>query len=246
MVVYKTMDEFKVDIISTGSKGNVAIIDDTIMIDCGLPYKHVKDYLSQVKALLITHRHGDHLNVSAIKQYHKKYPWRTDSLLYVNEDTKQKIVESHNTKFDFTPSQIIDDDCEIDINIDDTTYHIETFKLEHDVENQGFIITKNGTSLIYATDTNTMEHAPDRIYDYLVVEANYDEDKLFDDLISDSFEDNFRARRNHRHLSIQNFKEFVRSHMHSKSEIYALHESNMYGLGDPIYQTGIALEEGDQ
>lgn len=236
---------FKIDVINTGSSGNSIVIDDCIMIDCGLPYKHLASYLDEVKALLITHRHGDHINVSCLKQFHKKYPWRTDSLVYCNKDVQQKIIESHNTKFDFVPSQIFDENSNFEIEVDDQTYYIQTFKLDHDVENQGFVIRKNDEILIQATDTSTMKYAPDLTYDYLVVEANYDEDKLYEHLISDDFVERFRASRNFRHLSIQQFKEFVRHHRHENSEIYALHESGMYGTGDPIYQTGIALD-GDE
>lgn len=239
---------FDVNVISTGSAGNCVIIDNKIMIDAGLGDKDIGSALDEIDYLLITHRHGDHLNLGALKKLHKRKPWKLDKCLYVNEDVKQKIIESHNTRFDYVPKDehIIGNESIFQLETDEYTYEVETFKLEHDVENQGFVITReDGLTMVYATDTNTMKYAPHREYDYIVVEANYDEDKIFDAMLSENFEDRFRASRNFRHLSIQQFKEFVRTHRHTKTEIYALHESGAFGLDSPIYQTGLSIDGGE-
>lgn len=241
-------NKFDINIISTGSAGNCVVIDEKIMIDVGLGDKHIGETLDKIDYLLITHRHGDHLNLGAIKKLHKRKPWKLNKSLYVNEDTRQHIIKSHNTRFDYTPpdSNIIDDSSIFQLKTNEYTYEVETFKLEHDVENQGFVITReDGLTMVYATDTNTMKYAPKRVYDYIVVESNYDEDKIFDALTSHNFEDRFRASRNFRHLSIQQFKEFVRTHRHKNTEIYALHESGTFGLDSPVYQTGLSIDGGE-
>ena len=114
----------------------------------------------------------------------------------------------------------------------DDTYRVETYPLYHDVENQGFVFTKNGQStLIHATDTSTMKDAPQRQYDVILVEGNYDESKLIEYLQSEDRNTRYRAARNLRHLSIQAHENFVKSHSHPKTQSLMLHESYDFGLG---------------
>ena len=110
-------------------------------------------------------------------------------------------------------------------------YEVETYPLYHDVENQGFIFTKNGKTLIHATDTATMKDAPKRKYDVILVEGNYDESKVIENLQSDVYELRRRASRNLRHLSIQAHENFVKAHSHEDTIAIMLHESYDYGLG---------------
>lgn len=56
------------NIISTGSKGNAVIYFDSILIDCGVPYSHIKPYIDKIQIVLLTHQHSDHINMSTIKQ----------------------------------------------------------------------------------------------------------------------------------------------------------------------------------
>lgn len=225
---------FDINIISTGSKGNSLIIDNKIMIDAGLSYKHIGQYLETVDKILITHRHGDHINIPAIRKLHKLKPWKLQKAIHCNRDVADKIEQSHNTKFDFIVpnSQIIDDDSHIIYESNGDIYEIDTFKCIHDVENQGFVITKNyTTTLLFATDTSTIDFAPDNIkYDYIILEGNYDEDRLNDVMENGSNDEAFRAMRNLRHLSIQQFNDFINKNSHSDTFVKQLHESEMFGL----------------
>ena len=45
----------KYEILSTGSCGNCIIVNDYLMLDCGLPYSKVKKYLDKVKIIFISH-----------------------------------------------------------------------------------------------------------------------------------------------------------------------------------------------
>ncbi len=75
-----------------------------------------------------------------------------------------------------------------------------------------------------------MISAPHRKYDYLVVEGNYDEDKVVEASLSDDELTASRAQRNLRHLSVQSFENFVRAHSKENSVIYQLHESDTFGV----------------
>ena len=58
--------EFKM--ISTGSKGNAVILNDEILIDCGVPYKAIKPYVKGLKLVLLTHQHSDHFKPETIRK----------------------------------------------------------------------------------------------------------------------------------------------------------------------------------
>lgn len=223
---------FKVEILGTGSTGNAVLIDDTIMIDCGLGVNKLLPYLQNVRHLFITHRHSDHLNISVLKNIAKKV---SESIirfgLHVNSDCYEMIERKAPEIAEMIESERLTSHSLLDLKIDGVEYKIETYPLYHDVENQGFVITKNGKTLIHATDTSTMKDAPNQQFDVILVEGNYDESKLIEYLKSDDREVRYRAARNLRHLSIQAHENFVKSHSHRDTISLMLHESYDFGLG---------------
>lgn len=181
---------FNIEIVGTGSKGNCIIIDNDIVIDVGLPFTTLKSKLLNASAILITHRHGDHLKLPNINQLLNERPWLVKYRLYTNKNVVDKIHETKNlVNTPISEKNIIDENSQFIIKGKTQTYKVKTFALVHDVPNQGFIIeNEKGETLIYATDTETMEYAPNEKFDYILVEGNYDEDKINDDL---DFELNF-------------------------------------------------------
>ena len=87
----------------------------------------------------------------------------------------------------------------------------------------------NDNEIIYATDTNSLENAPERKYDYLFLESNYDVEKLelargkrskygYDPYISGL-----------RHLSTKDCKTFYYLNRRDKSsELIELHMSERF------------------
>ena len=55
------------NIISTGSDGNATILEDFVLIDCGVPYKALEPYVPKLKLVLLTHIHSDHFQKRTIK-----------------------------------------------------------------------------------------------------------------------------------------------------------------------------------
>lgn len=43
------------NIIESGSDGNTIIVEDILMLDAGLPYSKIKQYLKKVKLIFISH-----------------------------------------------------------------------------------------------------------------------------------------------------------------------------------------------
>ena len=59
--------DMEYNIISTGSKGNAVVINDVILIDCGVSFRALKDVYKNIKIVLLTHIHSDHFNRRTIK-----------------------------------------------------------------------------------------------------------------------------------------------------------------------------------
>ena len=57
-MIRKMDSRVKYNIISTGSDGNATILEDFVLIDCGVPYKVLNPYVSKLKLVLLTHIHS--------------------------------------------------------------------------------------------------------------------------------------------------------------------------------------------
>lgn len=254
---------FEIDIIGTGSSGNCIIIDNDLIIDVGVPKKRIiahfdgeeaveamkpteqnnrlVEILGEKSAIFITHRHGDHLQLPVLNVLDKQRPWLLKNMVHTNQSVVDFIKERSKQLSGFEIANVINEDSQFEIVGKTQTYKISTFRLVHDVPNQGFIIENElGETLLYATDTSTMQFVPTGRYDYLLVEGNYDENKIefdieqsltnadLDEKTAKAMAD--RALRNLRHLSVQQFEDFVRRNMKPTSIIYQLHESEGFGI----------------
>lgn len=157
------------NVISTGSKGNAVIINDELLIDCGVPFTAIEDYFRSIKAVLLTHIHGDHFNRSTLRKLASKRPtlrfvcceWLVGPLLALG----------------ISPRQI--DRLEAGKLYDYKKFKLSPFRLYHNVENCGWrIFTAEGEKILYATDTNTLEGVEAKNYDLYLVEANYEDEEI--------------------------------------------------------------------
>ena len=166
-------------IIQSGSKGNAVIINNNILIDCGVPYMKLKDYLKDIEYLFITHKHSDHLKKSTFKSIRNK--WK----------------------------------------------HIKVYS-NYDVVTTGYVFKIGDNDVIYATDTSTLENAPDIKYDYFFIESNHDEKKI--ELIMNDKSYKYDAFQNaKRHLSTQSAKAFYyMRRKNSESKFIELHKSERF------------------
>ena len=198
-------------IISTGSKdGNCVIIND-VMVDCGVPFSKIKNDLYDVKYLLITHVHQDHLNRKTIQQIAENFP---------------RIIIIGNYEVHSTYNCKIIANAGFDIVTDD--YVFTLFECIHDVLCYGYTWNFEGQEIIYATDTSTLENAPAKPYDYLFIESNHDEQKL------EAVRNEQRGGYNpylsgKRHLSTQQAKAFFYLNRRNQdSQFIELHQSSRF------------------
>ena len=108
------------EIISTGSKGNCVIIND-VMVDCGVPFSKIKKQLYDIKYLLITHVHGDHLKLKTLQQIAAQFP-------------RICIIGNYEVHAAYNCNIIAN--AGFDVVTDDYIFH--PFELVHDVLTYGF------------------------------------------------------------------------------------------------------------
>ena len=204
-------------IIATGSKGNSVQINE-LLIDCGISFNRLKEHLYTVKWILITHSHTDHCNIATLKRIRKLFP---KIQIYANVEVAQVLlgqgIEIESILNPGALSQI-------------GPYQIMPFLCPHDVLCTGFSVSyedvdREDVDFIYATDTTTLSHAPDKKYDYFFIEGNYCEQ-----ILAKALGDSLYVSGSFRHLSIQKMKLFFYTHRKTKeARLIQLHCSNRFG-----------------
>lgn len=177
---------FDVNILSTGSKGNCVVIDDTIMLDAGIPkgriIKNESYDLSKLEVLLVSHKHKDHANLPMIR-------WAiTENIrVHLPHEVVKMIVDEG--RLDIRPYM----DVNVFVHEDQDTYPLTselTVKMHpqkhHNIINYAFVLEKTVDDmlyrLLYSTDLDTI-HPTDigpglvdlGMFDTIMLEGNYDE-----------------------------------------------------------------------
>ncbi len=167
----------KYEIIQTGSKGNCLIINENIMLDCGISYSKLKNKLNKIKIIFISHTHKDHLLPTTIK----KIAYEKPNIKFL----VGKYLVSNLINLGVRKENIITFDLGKWYNIG--IFNVKLDYLYHDVPNCCIHVEfKNKSKIFYATDTNTLDHITAKHYDLYFVEANYDTDEDIDQKIINS------------------------------------------------------------
>lgn len=138
----------KTCVLASGSEGNVTYVETAnhkILLDIGMTVKYIKESLSELSSsideidyVLITHVHDDH--VKALKNLIKKY--KPTICVSPKMFSELEVLKDYE-------NIILYDDA---IYLDDVTINI--LKTSHDTsDSRGFVLTSNGKSLVYLTDT---------------------------------------------------------------------------------------------
>lgn len=156
-------------IISTGSKGNAVILNNEILIDCGVPYKALKPFVKGLKLVLLTHRHSDHFKPETIRKLATERPtlrfgcgkWLLSSVIACGVRKTKIDIYIPNTKNCYTDNlQLI------------------MIPLKHNVSNCGYKLFLNGEKIFYATDCNNLDGIDAPNYDLYMIEANYEDSEI--------------------------------------------------------------------
>ena len=157
----------KIQMISTGSKGNSYLIttkeNNYYLIDFGITLSKLKKYvdIKELKAIFITHIHNDHILGLKNLKYDIPIIAKGKTKEYLENNYSLNLLDDNINKFE-------------DISFD-------FFELSHDVENYGIIIKDKINELVYITDTG---YIPQKYYSLLkdksiyLVESNYDDEMI--------------------------------------------------------------------
>lgn len=204
------------NVLATGSTGNATIIEDIILIDCGVTFKKLEPYYKKLKLVLLTHIHADHFNKTTIRNLAKNRPtlrwgcceWLVSELINCGVSLNNIDVYKIGTKYNYKAFQLI------------------PIKLYHDVENCGYRLFINGHKILYATDTRTLEGIVAKDYDLYLVEGNYVENemqaRIEEKQKKDEFVYEYRAKNNH--LSVEQCNNFLIQNMGDKSMYIYMHQ----------------------
>lgn len=204
------------DVLGTGSTGNAVIINDNIMIDCGLPYKSIRSNVRKLKIVLATHAHSDHIKKATVKKLAKDRP----SLRFACCDwLVQVLVDCGVNK-----SRI--DVLEIGQLYSYGTFEVSPVKLYHNVPNCGYRIFIGDEKLFYATDTGTLEGIEAKDYDLYMVECNYEDEEIQERIQTkqDAGEYAYEYDVIGNHLSKKQCDEFIINNIGSKGKYVYLHQ----------------------
>ena len=201
----------KFNILNSGSDGNGVIIEDIILIDCGISFKKLENYYKKLKIVLLTHKHSDHFNKVTIKKLAYERPtlrfacceWLVDELVKCGVE-KKKI-----------------DVLKIGKNYNYNAFIVEPIKLYHDVPQCGYKLKIGANKLIYATDTNKIDHIEAKNYNYYFIEGNYENEEELHNRATDEY---YEKRVKETHLSKVQATEWLMKNMGENSKYIFMHE----------------------
>lgn len=209
------------NIIKTGSKGNCIIVEDAIMLDCGLSYKTIEPYLHKIKLIFISHKHGDHLNRATIKQIAFNYP----TIKYICNIEDKELIKIL-IKYGVRTKNIYGLKQNREYTIGKVLV-VKLQELKHDVLNSACEIRYKGKRLIYITDTGSVEHIEAKGFDCYLIEANYKDDEELDALIKQDYDNgnefSHYERVRETHLSQEQAIDFLKKNMKDYSVFEFIH-----------------------
>lgn len=205
-------------IIETGSSGNATIVEDIILIDCGVSFKKLQPYYEKLKLVLLTHIHSDHFNKATIKKLASLRPTlRFGCRDYLVHDLIMCGVDKKNI-------DVYDTACNFYYTKD---LYLANFDLSHDVPNCGYKIYINSKYYFYATDTCSLDNVIAEGYDMYFIEGNYEDEADLERRKQKHIENGefyYEDRVERTHLSQVQATEWLMKNMNEKSQFVFMHE----------------------
>ena len=203
------------NIISTGSQGNAVVMNNCILIDCGVSFKALKEVYKDIKIVLLTHCHSDHFNSTTISILARERPtlrfacceWLVKDLLACNVSERNIDVLKIGKIYDYK------------------AFKVSPIKLYHNVPQCGYRVICDGKRAIYATDTYTLDGIKAKDYDLYMIEANYTDEDLQERINAklEAGEYCYELNVANRHLSKEQADTFLLENMGENSSFVYLH-----------------------
>lgn len=210
-----TCNELTYEIIDTGSGGNAVVLNKRVMIDCGVPFKALKEFAPDLQLVLLSHVHGDHFRKSTIRRLAAERPllrwgcgrWLVEPLTRCGVALDRIDILEPGKLYGYGICNVI------------------PVPLVHNVPNQGYKLHFPEGKIIYCTDTGNLNGIKARNYDLYLIEANY-EDKEIEQRIADKKERGeyaYEIRVKRDHLSKAQADDFIYSNAGSMSHYIYMH-----------------------
>ena len=203
------------NIISTGSKGNAVVLENKILIDCGVSFKALRNVFKDIQLVLLTHEHTDHIKLSTLKRLIKERPtlrvgcceWMIEKVLKCGISTSRLDVYEISKIYNYRE------------------FKISPVKLYHNVPNCGYRLFFNNKKVLYATDTNSLNGISAKHYDLYMIECNYEDTEIQHRISEKQSKGGFAYEMNviNNHLSKQKCDDFIVENAGPNSEFVYLH-----------------------
>lgn len=156
------------NIIATGSTGNAVVINDFMLIDCGVSLRALSKAKKGLRIVLLTHIHSDHFNKTTIRRLAAERPtlrfacceWLLPELMACGVDAKNIDLLQIGKLYNYG------------------SFKISPIQLYHDVKNCGWRIFIGAEKAVYITDTSTVQGISAKDYDLYLIEANYSDGEI--------------------------------------------------------------------
>ena len=197
----------KINILSTGSKGNCAILNNgksKIMIDCGLKFEDIITHkafgkFSDYEQILISHAHKDHSK--SLKDFAKYID-------YIDTNNIANIVYGF------------------------TNWKVLPFEVQHNIKCYGYLIKDkiSGKNVLWATDFNNIPALNGVKIDIACLECNYDEQTVTNRIINGiDIHSNYQT-----HNSLESLIEYLGQLPRKPRMLLLLHKSNDGNLNQQL------------
>lgn len=212
---WMNLNKVTFNVISTGSKGNAVVLNERVLVDCGVPFKFLTPYLHNIQLVLLTHIHSDHFLPTTVRLLAKERPtirfgcgrWMVNPLL-------SSGIAKHRI-----------DVLECDVEYDYGICRAIPVMLTHNVPNCGYHLFFPEGKVFYATDTCSLNGISARGYDLYLVEANYEDEiiaeKIREKKASGEYSYELQVLKNH--LSKAKCDDFIYKNIGPTSEYVYLH-----------------------
>ena len=207
------------NIINSSSDGNAIVVEKILLLDCGIPYTKLKQYLKHIKLVFISHCHKDHLLPSTISKIAYNYP--TIKFVVGSEDLVKRLVECgiRTNKIIVLPEGKWFDMGAVKVKLE---------PLVHDVDNHCLKFEINKKKGIYIVDTSNVDNIKAQGYDLYLIENNYREDilKKHIDECEDENKMYYLSRVSRTHLSDEQCNSFLIENMKDNGVYEYIHQSS--------------------
>lgn len=236
-----------IHIYGSSSNGNSIVINPiNTMVDLGFAYSHYDQReLLSLDYIILTHEHGDHLNPSTLKKIAEIYPNITILVSnYMKERLRERFLEAYKAvEKNLTV-------LEFEIAYPFITRLGESFEITMHSTSHGPVINSaieisifnSQTHLLYASDldkiepdeilkTNGLPNNSNDIFNLIMLEANYDEDEIYEELAIAQAQNLNTAKimGNFRHISQQDSIDYAKHHLTDGGVYVPLHASPTFG-----------------